>query len=92
MVSVLYTINSLIITILANLQYYKNCINSNIFKHVPSKWAMNKPHTFIYKKDILINQMIYTHTHKMDDTIFLQALCDIKENSLKDIIETTLRK
>ncbi len=74
-------LNSLIITILANLHYYK--------------WAMYKPHTFIYKKDILINHMIHTHTHthththKIDDTIFLQALGGIKENSLKDKIETT---
>ncbi len=36
---------------------------------------MYKPHTFRYKKDILINQMIYTHK-KMDDSIFLQALGD----------------
>ncbi len=46
----LYTINSLIITILANLDYHKNCINSNICKHVPSKWAMYKPYIFITKR------------------------------------------
>ncbi len=78
----LYTINNLIITILANLHYYKNCINYNILKHAPSKWAMNKPKEYIDQSNDI-------HTKEMDDSIFLQALVGIKENSLKNKIENT---